>query len=58
MSTTSNVYIQVIEDVITKVREEFTNNAGPGEGVLTELQSVSLFIYIFRSVDYYYVFVD
>ncbi|GJU05572.1 transcription factor IIA, alpha/beta subunit [Tanacetum coccineum] len=40
MSTTSNVYIQVIEDVITKVREEFTNNAGPGEGVLTELQSL------------------
>jgi len=40
-STTSTVYIQVIEDVINKVREEFINNGGPGEGVLTELQGVS-----------------
>ncbi|KAL8260401.1 hypothetical protein R6Q59_028354 [Mikania micrantha] len=39
-STTSNVYIQVIEDVINKVREEFINNGGPGEGVLNELQGL------------------
>nr|XP_043610566.1 transcription initiation factor IIA large subunit [Erigeron canadensis] len=39
-STTSNVYIQVIEDVINKVRDEFINNAGPGEGVLAELQAL------------------
>ncbi|KAL8258754.1 hypothetical protein R6Q59_026707 [Mikania micrantha] len=39
-STTSNVYIQVIEDVISKVREEFINNGGPGEGVLSELQGL------------------
>ncbi|XP_059430373.1 transcription initiation factor IIA large subunit-like [Corylus avellana] len=37
-STTSTVYIQVIEDVINKVREEFVNNGGPGEDVLKELQ--------------------
>lgn len=36
MTTTSAVYISVIEDVINKVREEFTN--GPGEEVLKELQ--------------------
>lgn len=39
-STTSTVYIQVIEDVINKVREEFINNGGPGEGVLSELQGL------------------
>lgn len=39
-STTSNVYIHVIEDVINKVREEFINNGGPGESVLTELQGL------------------
>ncbi|XP_024974621.1 transcription initiation factor IIA large subunit-like [Cynara cardunculus var. scolymus] len=39
-STTSSVYIQVIEDVINKVREEFINNGGPGEGVLNELQGL------------------
>ncbi|KAI3788080.1 hypothetical protein L2E82_00724 [Cichorium intybus] len=39
-STTSTVYIQVIEDVINKVREEFINNGGPGEGVLNELQGL------------------
>ncbi|KAI3507703.1 hypothetical protein L1887_22694 [Cichorium endivia] len=39
-SSTSSVYIQVIEDVITKVREEFISNGGPGEGVLTELQGI------------------
>ncbi|KAK6118608.1 hypothetical protein DH2020_047650 [Rehmannia glutinosa] len=39
-STTSNVYIHVIEDVINKVREEFINNGGPGEGVLNELQGL------------------
>lgn len=39
-STTSGVYIQVIEDVINKVRDEFINNGGPGEGVLNELQGL------------------
>lgn len=39
-STTSTVYIHVIEDVINKVRDEFINNGGPGEGVLSELQAV------------------
>ncbi|GAB4860111.1 hypothetical protein Ancab_011589 [Ancistrocladus abbreviatus] len=39
-STTSGVYIHVIEDVISKVREEFINNGGPGEGVLSELQGL------------------
>lgn len=39
-STTSSVYIQVIEDVINKVRDEFVNNGGPGEGVLSELQGI------------------
>ena len=38
-STTSTVYIQVIEDVVEKVRDEFINN-GPGEDVLKELQGV------------------
>ncbi|KAL4558201.1 hypothetical protein LXL04_036399 [Taraxacum kok-saghyz] len=45
-SSTSNLYIQVIEDVINKVREEFTSNGGPGEGVLTELQGVCSFFLI------------
>ncbi|KAJ8769237.1 hypothetical protein K2173_001827 [Erythroxylum novogranatense] len=36
-STTSTVYIHVIQDVINKVREEFLNG-GPGESVLNELQ--------------------
>ncbi|KAL3829077.1 hypothetical protein ACJIZ3_017879 [Penstemon smallii] len=39
-TTTSNVYVHVIEDVINKVREEFINNGGPGDGVLTELQGL------------------
>ncbi|KAF2291729.1 hypothetical protein GH714_035354 [Hevea brasiliensis] len=39
-STTSTVYIHVIEDVITKVRDEFINNGGPGESVLNELQAI------------------
>ncbi|KAL6508980.1 hypothetical protein OROHE_021539 [Orobanche hederae] len=39
-STTSNVYIHVIEDVINKVRDEFTENGGPGESVLNELQGL------------------
>ncbi|KAA8549313.1 hypothetical protein F0562_000997 [Nyssa sinensis] len=39
-STTSAVYIHVIEDVINKVRDEFVNNGGPGEGVLSELQGI------------------
>ncbi|XP_019091364.1 PREDICTED: transcription initiation factor IIA large subunit [Camelina sativa] len=39
-TTTSAVYIQVIEDVVNKVREEFINNGGPGESVLSELQGI------------------
>ncbi|KAK9727198.1 hypothetical protein RND81_05G264700 [Saponaria officinalis] len=39
-STTSAVYIHVIEDVIDKVREEFLSDNGPGEKVLQELQSL------------------
>ncbi|CAL5426756.1 unnamed protein product [Camellia sinensis] len=39
-STTSTVYVNVIEDVINKVREEFLNNGCPGESVLTELQGI------------------
>ncbi|XP_073054789.1 transcription initiation factor IIA large subunit-like [Primulina eburnea] len=39
-SSTSNVYVHVIEDVINKVRDEFINNGGPGEGVLAELQGL------------------
>ena len=37
---TSTVYVSVIEDVINKVRDEFVNNGGPGESVLSELQGV------------------
>ncbi|RZB84250.1 transcription initiation factor IIA large subunit-like isoform X1 [Glycine soja] len=39
-STTSQVYIDVIEDVMVKVRDEFVNNGGPGEEVLKELQAM------------------
>ncbi|CAN7039508.1 unnamed protein product, partial [Brassica oleracea var. botrytis] len=39
-TTTSGVYIHVIEDVVSKVREEFVNNGGPGESVLSELQGI------------------
>jgi len=39
-SSTSQVYIQVIDDVMIKVRDEFVNNGGPGDEVLKELQSV------------------
>ncbi|XP_061368467.1 transcription initiation factor IIA large subunit-like [Gastrolobium bilobum] len=39
-STTSQVYIKVIEDVMNKVRDEFLNNSGPDEEVLKELQSM------------------
>ncbi|KAG7645436.1 putative transcription factor IIA, alpha/beta subunit, transcription factor IIA, beta-barrel [Arabidopsis thaliana] len=39
-TTTSAVYIHVIEDVVNKVREEFINNGGPGESVLSELQGI------------------
>ncbi|TKY67381.1 Transcription initiation factor IIA large subunit [Spatholobus suberectus] len=38
--TTSQVYIQVIDDVMNKVRDEFVNNGGPGEEVLKALQSI------------------
>ncbi|KAL0723757.1 hypothetical protein Bca4012_038356 [Brassica carinata] len=40
-TTTSGVYIHVIEDVVSKVREEFVNNGGPGESVLMELQGTT-----------------
>ncbi|XP_074290387.1 transcription initiation factor IIA large subunit-like [Silene latifolia] len=36
-STTSAVYLHVIEDVIEKVRDEFVSETGPGENVLQEL---------------------
>lgn len=39
-ASTSQVYIDVIEDVMVKVRDEFVNNGGPGEEVLKELQAV------------------
>ncbi|XP_057536067.1 transcription initiation factor IIA large subunit-like [Amaranthus tricolor] len=39
-STTSAVYITVIEDVIEKVREEFMSDGGPGEKALQELQAL------------------
>ncbi|XP_010535450.1 PREDICTED: transcription initiation factor IIA large subunit-like [Tarenaya hassleriana] len=39
-TTTSAVYIHVIEDVINKVRDEFVNNGGPGESVLNQLQAI------------------
>ncbi|KAK4765239.1 hypothetical protein SAY86_026329 [Trapa natans] len=39
-STTSTVYLQVIEDVIRKVREEFINSGGAGDDVLSELQGM------------------
>ncbi|CAI8592288.1 unnamed protein product [Vicia faba] len=40
-STTSQVYIDVIEDVMVKVRDEFvTNGGGPGDEVLRELQAI------------------
>ncbi|XP_047332896.1 transcription initiation factor IIA large subunit-like [Impatiens glandulifera] len=38
-SATSTVYIQVIEDVINKVRDEFMIN-GPGDSVLSDLQGI------------------
>ncbi|XP_041996800.1 transcription initiation factor IIA large subunit-like [Salvia splendens] len=37
-SATSKVYVNVIDDVISKVRDEFINNGGPGDGILDELQ--------------------
>lgn len=37
--STSNVYVQVIEDVINKVRDEFLIN-GPGDSVLSNLQGI------------------
>lgn len=37
---TSTVYVGVIEDVISKVREEFVGENGPGEGVLRQLQGI------------------
>ncbi|GJR77732.1 transcription factor IIA, alpha/beta subunit [Tanacetum coccineum] len=43
-SSTSNVYIQVIEDVVSKMRQEFIANGGPGEGVLSTLQGSTSFV--------------
>lgn len=45
-TTTSSVYIHVIEDVISKVREEFIGNGGPDESVLNELQGVSFLPFV------------
>ncbi|XP_041992580.1 transcription initiation factor IIA large subunit-like isoform X1 [Salvia splendens] len=39
-TSTSNIYIHVIEDVINKVRDEFINDGGPGDDVLAELQGI------------------
>ncbi|KAL9264476.1 Transcription initiation factor IIA large subunit-like protein [Drosera capensis] len=39
-STTSAVYIHVVEDVINKVRDEFVGNDGPGAAILAELQGL------------------
>ncbi|KAL8154080.1 hypothetical protein V2J09_011840 [Rumex salicifolius] len=38
--TTSSVYIHVVEDVVNKVREEFVGDNGPGESVLSQLQTM------------------
>lgn len=38
-TSTSSIYINVIEDVINKLRDEFVDN-GPGEDVLKELQGM------------------
>ncbi|KAL9688013.1 hypothetical protein QQ045_032425 [Rhodiola kirilowii] len=40
ISTTSAVYIHVIEDVVNKVRQDFVDSDGPGEVVLNELQAL------------------
>lgn len=40
-TTTSTVYIHVIEDVVNKVRDEFLSSDGPGELVLNQLQAVT-----------------
>ncbi|XP_042475965.1 transcription initiation factor IIA large subunit-like [Macadamia integrifolia] len=39
-TTTSSVYIHVVEDVIDKVRNDFIEGSGPGESVLNELQAL------------------
>ncbi|KAE9585990.1 hypothetical protein Lal_00010302 [Lupinus albus] len=39
-TTTTQVYINVIEDVMVKVRDDFVNNAGPGYQVLKDLQAM------------------
>lgn len=44
-STTSTVYAHVIEDVINKCRDEYTDNGGPGDNVLNELQAVMIFYF-------------
>lgn len=46
-SSTSHVYVHVIEDVISKVREEFVSNGGPGDSVLNELQGVRPCLFFF-----------
>jgi hypothetical protein len=57
-SATSTVYTEVIEDVIDKVRDEFINNGGPGETVLSELQGVINIPYPFLSFSPYNVAVN
>jgi len=41
-SNVSSVYVNVIDDVVDKVRSEFINS-GAGESVLSELQAVITF---------------
>lgn len=49
-SSTSHVYVHVIEDVISKVREEFVSNGGPGDSVLNELQGVRPCLFFFELI--------
>lgn len=47
-TSTSSIYINVIEDVINKLRDEFVDKNGPGEDVLKELQGVILDLQSFK----------
>lgn len=47
----TNVYIQVVDDVISKVREEFLS-FGVGDNILNELQAVTLVLRTFIVVDF------
>lgn len=48
-SNVSTVYLGVIDDVISKVRDEFINS-GAGEGVLNELQAVVFVILLLLNI--------